>query len=446
MSTKRALVVDDSKSARVVLSRMLEKYSITVDTAGSAEAALEQIKASRPDVIFMDHLMPGMDGLQAVKTLKADPETASIPVVMYTSQEGELYAGTAKALGAVGVLPKTVRPIDVTRVLYQLELLPNRRDTRPPVLQPVLGEEEAQPVVVPAAADTAQPSDTPPGAGPSEHGWVEARLAEHSAELRRFFVSALEVHGKRLLEEMRPPQAELAPPVIELPEEEPAPSPRPWKIALAICLAVLVGLSALHWRTVQESAQAVRARAALERQVATLQADVERLELALKSASAADTGSLPADPGRVEVLPVPYGEAPLAGARLDALRELVAALEASAFAGSLTISSVAGEFCLVGSPEGGYSQAPAELEANRCDLRGNPLQDAFGPIARVPLALANLAASTRQRTENRLRVVIANGSEGLSTQPYPAGDGVTAGQWNAVALANNRLEISIDPD
>lgn len=446
MSTKRALVVDDSKSARVVLSRMLEKYSITVDTAGSAEAALEQIKASRPDVIFMDHLMPGMDGLQAVKTLKADPETASIPVVMYTSQEGELYAGTAKALGAVGVLPKTVRPIDVTRVLYQLELLPNRRDTRPPVLQPVLGEEEAQPVVVPAAADTAQPSDTPPGAGPSEHGWVEARLAEHSAELRRFFVSALEVHGKRLLEEMRPPQAELAPPVIELPEEEPAPSPRPWKIALAICLAVLVGLSALHWRTVQESAQAVRARAALERQVATLQADVERLELALKSASAADTGSLPADPGRVEVLPVPYGEAPLAGARLDALRELVAALEASAFAGSLTISSVAGEFCLVGSPEGGYSQAPAELEANRCDLRGNPLQDAFGPIARVPLALANLAASTRQRTENRLRVVIANGADDLSTQPYPAGEGVTAGQWNAVALANNRLEISIDPD
>lgn len=136
----------------------------------------------------------------------------------------------------------------------------------------------------------------------------------------------------------------------------------------------------------------------------------------------------------------------MAGARLDALRELVAALEASGFAGTLSISSVAGEFCLVGSPEGGYSQAPAEMDANRCDLRGNPLQDSFGPIARVPLALANLAASTRQRTEGRLRVVIANGAEELATQSYPAGDGVTAGQWNAVALANNRLEISIDPD
>ncbi|MGA1461916.1 MAG: response regulator [Steroidobacteraceae bacterium] len=446
MSTKRALVVDDSKSARVVLSRMLEKYSITVDTAGSAEAALEQIKTSRPDVIFMDHLMPGMDGLQAVKTLKADPDTASIPVVMYTSQEGELYAGTAKALGAAGVLPKTVRPIDVTRVLYQLELLPNRRDSRPPVLQPVPVEEETQPSVTPAASDAAQPADIPQARGSLEHGWVEARLAENSAELRRFFVSALEVHGKRLLDELKPREPEPALPIVDLPEEEPVPSARPWKIALAVCLAVLVGLSILNWRTVQESAQAVRARAALERQVASMQADVARLEQALKSASSAETGQLPADPGRVEVLQVPYGEAPLAGARLDALRELVAALEASAFAGTLTISSVAGEFCLVGSPEGGYSQAPAELEANRCDLRGNPLQDSFGPIARVPLALANLAASTRQRTENRLRVVIANGSEDLSTQPYPAGEGVTAGQWNAVALANNRLEISIDPD
>ncbi len=446
MSTKRALVVDDSKSARVVLSRMLEKYSITVDSAGSAEAALEQIKVSRPDVIFMDHLMPGMDGLQAVKTLKASPDTASIPVVMYTSQEGELYAGTAKALGAAGVLPKTVRPIDVTRVLYQLELLPNRRDSRPPVLQPVPGEEEARPVAVAAAVAEAPPVEGDPPAAGLERGWVEARLAENSAELRRFFVSALELHGKRLLDELKPREPEPALPLIDLPEEEPAPSPRPWKVALAVCLAVLVGLSALHWRAVQDTAQAVRARDGLERQTATLQAEIGRLEQALKSVSSADAGQVPADPGRVEVLQVPYGEAPMAGARLDALRELLVALEASAFAGTLTLRSVAGDFCLVGSPEGGYSQAPAELQANRCDLRGNPLQDSFGPIARVPLALANLAASTRQRTEGKLRVVIANGSEELSTQPYPAGEGTTAGQWNAVALANNRLEISIDPD
>jgi CheY-like chemotaxis protein len=127
---KRALIVDDSRSARVILSRMLEQHGLTTDTAESAEQALEYLQRTRPDVIFMDHLMPGMDGFQAVQTIKADPLTATIPLMMYTSQEGELYVSQARALGAVGVLPKTVRPVDVSRVLYQLHLLPDRRTQR----------------------------------------------------------------------------------------------------------------------------------------------------------------------------------------------------------------------------------------------------------------------------------------------------------------------------
>ena len=47
-----------------------------------------------------------------------------IPIMMYTSQEGELYVGQARALGAMGVLPKQVRPVDVSKVLYELHLLP----------------------------------------------------------------------------------------------------------------------------------------------------------------------------------------------------------------------------------------------------------------------------------------------------------------------------------
>ena len=73
MALKRALIVDDSKSARVVLSRMLQKYNIEVDTAESAETAIDYLVQNRPDVIFMDHLMPGMDGFQAVQAIKSDP-------------------------------------------------------------------------------------------------------------------------------------------------------------------------------------------------------------------------------------------------------------------------------------------------------------------------------------------------------------------------------------
>src|ERR1700760_3521811 len=137
MSRKRVLVVDDSKSARVILSRMLEKYDIEVDMEESAEHAIEYLNGNRPDAIFMDHLMPGMDGLEAVKAIKSNPQTAMIPIMMYTSQEGELYVGQARALGAMGVLPKQVRPVDVSKVLYELHLLPDRRALGEPALAPV---------------------------------------------------------------------------------------------------------------------------------------------------------------------------------------------------------------------------------------------------------------------------------------------------------------------
>src|SRR5579864_5901078 len=129
MGAKRALIVDDSKSARLFLARILEKYEIDVDNAENAEAAIEYLTTQRPDVIFMDHMMPGMDGFQAVQAIKNNPSTATIPIMMYTSQEGELYLGQARALGAVGVLPKQIKQADVSKVLYQLHLVADRRRT-----------------------------------------------------------------------------------------------------------------------------------------------------------------------------------------------------------------------------------------------------------------------------------------------------------------------------
>src|SRR5688572_7055538 len=127
MSAKRALVVDDSKSARAFLSRILERHEITVDAAESAEAAIEYLARNKPDVIFMDHMMPGMDGFQAVQTIKNNPRTSAIPILMYTSQEGDLYAGQARALGAEGVLPKQIKQSDITKLLFQLRLVADRR-------------------------------------------------------------------------------------------------------------------------------------------------------------------------------------------------------------------------------------------------------------------------------------------------------------------------------
>jgi CheY-like chemotaxis protein len=129
MLGKRALVVDDSKSARVILRKMLEQYDLEVDTAESAEEAIDYLRHRRPDAIFMDHNMPGMDGLEAVRIIKDDPKTATIPIMMYTSREGEVYVGQARALGALGILPKQVEPAELFKILRRINLVPERRGT-----------------------------------------------------------------------------------------------------------------------------------------------------------------------------------------------------------------------------------------------------------------------------------------------------------------------------
>src|SRR5229473_3638368 len=185
MARKRALVVDDPKSARVILSRMLEKYDIEVDMAESAEQAIEYLKGNRPDAIFMDHLMPGMDGLQAVQAIKGNPQTAMIPIMMYTSQEGELYVGQARALGAMGVLPKQVRPVDVSKVLYELHLLPDRRDMTEPALQPVELESGI-------AVERPPPRIAAAGGAVDWGRRLESAVKDQAVDIRRFIVASLD--------------------------------------------------------------------------------------------------------------------------------------------------------------------------------------------------------------------------------------------------------------
>lgn len=120
MGIRTALVVDDSRSARYILQRLLERRHIHVDVADSAQQAFDYLRSHRPDVVFMDDMMPGMDGQQAIDRLGADPQTAGIPIVMYTGREYATEASIPPRRGVVGVLSKPFTQADVNAVLARL--------------------------------------------------------------------------------------------------------------------------------------------------------------------------------------------------------------------------------------------------------------------------------------------------------------------------------------
>ena len=421
---KRALVVDDSRSARVVLTRMLERYGILVDSADSAEAALDYLKDRRPDVIFMDHLMPGMDGLQAVREIKANPGLASIPIMMYTSQEGEIYSGQARASGAVGVLPKSIRPIDVTKALYQLQLLPDRRDDEPSGLESVGG----LPPREGAAADASAPAQP-----------VEALLKEQNLELRRFIVSTLDAWTHRVVAELRPGDPVVVDDEDGVAAGRPASRTWPWVVATASALAALVVVGLLYWQARVTAEQAERAFQAVTASNDTLTKAIEKWRIAGDAASdsAGQAGFRPL------VLAVPFGEQALNPARLESVRALVAQLERAAINGVVRIESYNGNFCLANAEQDGYTLAPPTSPASQCDQVGNPFDESMASASRQPIAFANLVSSVRQRTGGAIALDLIAGPRDRLAVAYPAIEQATAGQWNAAAQSNNRIEISI---
>jgi len=121
MAVETALVVDDSKSARIMLSRMVKKTGLEVEMVESGEEALKRLESGPyPDVIFMDHMMPGMDGLQTTKEITSNSTISHIPIFMYTSKEGPAYEAEVAASGATGMLGKPAKPERLLEVIAEL--------------------------------------------------------------------------------------------------------------------------------------------------------------------------------------------------------------------------------------------------------------------------------------------------------------------------------------
>ncbi|HEV7678494.1 MAG TPA: response regulator [Candidatus Dormibacteraeota bacterium] len=96
----RILVVDDDPRLLHVVSMYLSIEGYDVDTAPNGEEGLRRVEAQRPDLVILDVMMPGIDGLEACRRIKSDPDTRHIPVVLFTALSRTDDVENGRAAGA----------------------------------------------------------------------------------------------------------------------------------------------------------------------------------------------------------------------------------------------------------------------------------------------------------------------------------------------------------
>ena len=96
----KILIVDDVKTDREILGKVVVQIGHSPIFAETGEQALSAARETQPELIMLDVVMPGMDGFKVCRTLKADPVTAKIPIVLVTSKGGDSDRFWGKKQGA----------------------------------------------------------------------------------------------------------------------------------------------------------------------------------------------------------------------------------------------------------------------------------------------------------------------------------------------------------
>lgn len=119
-SSSRILVAEDDELMAELVMFKLEEAGYAVERAEDGETALQAVQADSPDALLLDIMLPGMDGFEVLRTLKADPATANIPVLVLTGRSLEQDVVSGLDLGASDYL---VKPFMVKELLTRLQRL-----------------------------------------------------------------------------------------------------------------------------------------------------------------------------------------------------------------------------------------------------------------------------------------------------------------------------------
>jgi CheY-like chemotaxis protein len=472
---KRALVLDDSATARVILKRMLESHGLAVDTAVSAEDAFEQLKTSHPDVIFMDHLMPGMDGLEALRVIKDDPATAMIPIMMYTSKGGSVYVSEARALGAVGVLSKEVKPVELLNVLQSLHLVPEEGGKESPQdRQPAPDTQTPEPRKSKPAAPKSSPSAPPhpePAAPavPSDTTPVPATVQIDPAAVREAVEPLLTTLRVRLRNEIGRMAQQVAKEaageavrrqaaVMEAVQEPGEPDRRTtWALglagaALALALVGLGYLLAMRQEPVaaQQSADPPALAAATPFGAAGPRAGDAANPIAREIVGGTGAPNASASRDVPDALleavawlydtnaSVPYDQPLLGPHTLKLLQGTVRRLAEAGFRGTLEVHTHAARFCLQRTASDRLVLPPETTPLEACEmvLRSDTEQS---------LGFAEFLVTEPALVSGQIRVrLVHHGLDAPRVEvPLGAGSGMRAGEWNRIARQNYRTTLRI---
>jgi len=116
----RVLLVEDAPFLRYAFGRLLRMHGFEVMEANDGREALECVGTFHPQLVVTDLMMPVMDGVELIQRLRADPQTADLPVLAITADASEQAESRAREAGAVDFVTK---PIDLPTLLNRLRAL-----------------------------------------------------------------------------------------------------------------------------------------------------------------------------------------------------------------------------------------------------------------------------------------------------------------------------------
>jgi len=466
---QRVLIVDDSRTAQVRLKKMLSRYDLTVDIAFSAEEALGYLSYRTPTVIFMDHHMEGMDGFEALKIIKANPNTAMIPVIMYTAQKGDVYIGQARALGALDILSKEViKASSLERVLQGLKITPKDdaqatsnvaqsteekpsteevSPTEPPVEEPA--------TIAPRAV--AQPPVSQDDTSLEQIRSQVARLFEmHSADVRQQLADNSRFLIRRInseLDKIKNKEATVGDvPLSVVNAEMSAEQRKASVVSGSLLFLIFMALSLLAYQlfsTHQKLTEVETNHAQLVELNNQSQQLISSLTETISQSRARDTDQQPRNTGLMEALSwaldvdmqFGYNETPLDEQQILKVSNLVYRLASTGFSGSVILDIHFGNFCLKADDAGVWQVADNAHPIDECVFLSD-MSPEYSASDYLSLPYLNFEQNAVPIKEGVIELNVTTSGLSEPSTEYPTiTSGMTAGTWNTIAAKNNRVSV-----